>query len=517
MAAVKDPYKTLGVAKKASDDEIKKAYRKLARENHPDTNSGDEAAEERFKEVQEAYSILSDPEKRKAYDSGGGIFGGGGFDPGSFRTGQGAGGFGGFGDILSDLFNNSGGARGGPRPSERGRDLETEVHISFDQAMEGAQVPVSVPLSAPCPTCRGTGAKPGTQPTVCSRCQGRGVEAESQGLFSISQPCRQCGGTGTEIKDPCPTCSGAGRTRQVKRYRVNIPAGVRDGSRVRLAGKGEAGLRGGPTGDLYAITRVGESPIFARKGDNLEVDVPITIPEAIRGATIEVPTLSATKRIRVPPGTKHGTVQRLRGEGPPKLTGRGRGDIHYRLNIDVPSSLSREQAEAVDELASVIDGNPRERLLSQRPVISMAQSPDSDRGVYMISVAAELAGMHPQTLRIYESRGLITPKRSPKNTRLYSQQDVDRLLRIQELTTELGMNLAGVERVFELEREIERMRRRMRSLERNAGRVQQELEAELERVRRSVKRELVLYEPPGQQQLVAPGPGVRVRINRPSR
>ena len=366
MAAVKDPYKTLGVAKKASDDEIKKAYRKLARENHPDTNSGDEAAEERFKEVQEAYSILSDPEKRKAYDSGGGIFGGGGFDPGSFRTGQGAGGFGGFGDILSDLFNNSGGARGGPRPSERGRDLETEVHISFDQAMEGAQVPVSVPLSAPCPTCRGTGAKPGTQPTVCSRCQGRGVEAESQGLFSISQPCRQCGGTGTEIKDPCPTCSGAGRTRQVKRYRVNIPAGVRDGSRVRLAGKGEAGLRGGPTGDLYAITRVGESPIFARKGDNLEVDVPITIPEAIRGATIEVPTLSATKRIRVPPGTKHGTVQRLRGEGPPKLTGRGRGDIHYRLNIDVPSSLSREQAEAVDELASVIDGNPRERLLSQR-------------------------------------------------------------------------------------------------------------------------------------------------------
>ena len=318
MAAVKDPYKTLGVAKKASDEEIKKAYRKLARDNHPDRNNGDEAAEERFKDVQEAYSILSDPEKRKAYDSG-------------------------------------------------GRDLETEVHISFDQAMEGAQVPVSVPLSAPCPTCHGTGAKPGTQPTVCSRCQGRGVEAESQGLFSISQPCRQCGGTGTEIKDPCATCGGAGRTRQVKRYRVNIPAGVRDGSRVRLAGKGEAGLRGGPAGDLYAITRVDESPVFARRGDNLEVEVPITIPEAIRGATIEVPTLSGTKRIRVPPGTKHGTVQRLRGEGPPKLSGRGRGDIHYRLNIDVPSSLSREQAEAVDELASVIDGNPREGLLSQRP------------------------------------------------------------------------------------------------------------------------------------------------------
>ena len=363
MATVKDPYKTLGVDRKASDEEIKKAYRKLAREYHPDRNGGDDAAEERFKDVQEAYAVLSDPEKRKAYDSGGGIFGGG-FDPNSFRGG--GGGFGGFGDILSDLFG-SGGARGGrTSAAERGRDLETEVHISFDQAMEGAQVPVSVPLSAPCPTCRGTGARPGTQPTVCSRCQGRGVEAESQGLFSISQPCRQCGGTGTEIKEPCPTCSGSGRTRQVKRYRVNIPAGVRDGSRVRLAGKGEAGLRGGPAGDLYAITRVAESPIFARKGDNLEVEVPITIPEAIRGATIEVPTLTATKRIRVPPGTQHGTVQRLRGEGPPKLGGRGRGDVRYRLLIDVPSSLSREQAEAVDELASVIDGNPRERLLAGR-------------------------------------------------------------------------------------------------------------------------------------------------------
>jgi molecular chaperone DnaJ len=363
MPAVKDPYKTLGVAKNASDDEIKKAYRKLARENHPDRNPGDQAAEERFKDVQGAYDILSDPEKRKAYDAGGGIFGGGGgFDPGGFR-----GNFGGFGDILSDLFGGAGRpGGGGPVRPERGRDLETDVHVSFEQAMEGAQVPVSVPLSAPCPTCHGTGAKPGTSPTVCSRCQGRGVEAESQGLFSISQPCRQCGGTGTEIKDPCPTCQGTGRTRQVKRYRVNIPAGVRDGSRVRLSGKGEVGPRGGPAGDLYVVTRVGDSPIFTRKGDNLEVEVPITIPEAIRGATIEVPTLSGTKRIRVPPGTQHGTVQRLRGEGPPKLGGRGRGDIHYRLAIDVPSSLSREQSEAVDDLAAVMDGNPREGLLSQR-------------------------------------------------------------------------------------------------------------------------------------------------------
>ncbi|MGE5636763.1 MAG: molecular chaperone DnaJ [Nocardioidaceae bacterium] len=366
MPAVKDPYKVLGVDKKASDDELKKAYRKLARKYHPDRNQGDKEAEERFKEVQEAYSILSDAEKRRAYDQGGGMFGGG-FDPGAFRGNFGNFG-GGIGDILSDLFGGGGGGggagRGAGQRAERGRDLETEVHISFEQAMEGAQIPVSVPLSAPCPTCHGTGARPGTSPSVCTRCNGRGVEAESQGLFSISQPCRQCGGTGTEIKEPCATCGGMGRTRQVKRYRVNIPAGVRNGSRVRLAGKGEAGARGGSPGDLYVVTRVSESPIFKRRGDHLEVDVPITVVEAIRGATIEVPTLSGTKRIRVPPGTQHGTVQRLRGEGPPRLGGRGSGDIHYRLVIDVPTSLSREQRAAIDELGELLDGNPRERLLA---------------------------------------------------------------------------------------------------------------------------------------------------------
>jgi molecular chaperone DnaJ len=277
---------------------------------------------------------------------------------------------GGFGDILSNLFGGAaGGAARGSRTrpaTERGRDLETTVSLSFEQAIAGAQVPVTVTTHTACKTCRGTGARPGTSPKVCPVCQGRGVESQGQGLFSISQPCSLCGGTGTEIKDPCPTCQGSGRTRQVKRYRVNVPAGVREGSRVRLAGKGEAGPRGGAPGDLYVVTRVAESPIFKRRGDNLEVEVPITIPEAIRGATIEVPTLSATKRIRVPPGTQHGTVQRLRGEGPPKLGGRGRGDMHYRLQIDVPSSLSKEQAEVVDELATVINGNPRERLLAQR-------------------------------------------------------------------------------------------------------------------------------------------------------
>jgi len=347
--AVKDPYKALGVDKKASQEDIKKAYRKLARQYHPDKNPGDKAAEERFKEVQGAYDTIGDPEKRKQYDQGGGVFGG-------------------FGDILSDLFGGAGGATGGrgrPQP-ERGRDLETEVSLAFEQAMEGGQVPITVPVNSGCKTCHGTGAKPGTSPTVCPRCQGRGVVSEGGGnLFSISQPCPQCGGTGTEIKDPCPTCHGSGQTRELKRYRVNIPAGVRDGSRVRLAGKGEPGLRSGPPGDLYVITRVRESPVFKRKGDNLEVDVPVTIVEAIRGADIEVPTLNGPKKIRVAPGTQHGTVQRLRGEGPPRLNGRGRGDIHYRLQVDVPRSLSKEQREAVDELATVMNGNPRERLFGR--------------------------------------------------------------------------------------------------------------------------------------------------------
>ena len=368
MAAVADPYKTLGVDKKASDDEIKKAYRKLARKYHPDKNPGDTEAEERFKEVQGAYAILSDPEKRKQYDSGGGIFGGGSRAAASaaaraaVRAAASA-------ASATSCPTSSGEAAGGGRAPRAGarpgpRDRGARLLRSGDGGRPGlgdraARRLRARPATAP-------ERSPAPRPTVCSRCQGRGVEAESQGLFSISQPCRQCGGTGTEIKDPCPTCHGSGQTRQVKKYAVNIPAGVKDGSRVRLKGKGEAGPRGGPPGDIYVVTRVAESPIFKRKGDNLEVDVPITIPEAIRGATIEVPTLTGSKRIRVPPGTQHGTVQRLRGEGPPKLGGRGRGDMRYRLQIDVPSSLSKEQAEVVDELATVINGNPRESLLSQR-------------------------------------------------------------------------------------------------------------------------------------------------------
>jgi molecular chaperone DnaJ len=360
--AQKDLYKVLGVGKGASAEEIKKAYRRLARKYHPDRNPGDAEAEERFKEVQQAYDILSDPEKRRQYDRGGvnpfagaGGFGGqGGFDASTFS------------DILSNLFGGARSRAGGARTTtaERGRDLETEVSLTFEQAVEGAEVSLSVPTSQRCATCHGTGARPGTAPRVCPRCQGRGVESQGQGLFSISQPCSQCKGSGTVIDEPCATCGGSGATRTVKRYRVRIPAGVREGSRIRLPGKGEAGPHGGPAGDLYVITHVADSPVFKRKGDHVEVEVPLTVPEALRGAEIEVPTLKGRKRLRVRPGTKHGTVQRLRGEGPPRLDGRGRGDIHYRFVIDVPERLTPEQERVVEQLSQVMNGNPRARLFT---------------------------------------------------------------------------------------------------------------------------------------------------------
>ncbi len=373
MAA--DLYKVLGVEKKSTPEEIKKAYRKLARQYHPDRNPGDAKAEAKFKEISGAYDVLSDADKRKQYDRGS-LFGGGA--GGSGPTGGAApGGFSDLGDIFSNLFGDRVPGGGGPtgtsgrqaprqRP-ERGADLEVEAQITFAQAMEGAQIPLTVPTSQGCPTCHGTGARPGTAAQICPKCSGRGIEAEGQGLFSISQPCSRCHGAGTVIADPCQTCQGSGVTRTVKKYRVNIPAGVKDGSKVRLAGKGAAGRHQGAPGDLFVITRVVPSSVFTRKGEHLEVEVPITFPEAARGAEVEVPTLSGTKRLRVPAGTRSGTVQRLRGEGPPRLGAKGRGDIHYRFVIDVPASLSKKQSEAVEKLSEVMDGDPRSGLFTGVP------------------------------------------------------------------------------------------------------------------------------------------------------
>jgi molecular chaperone DnaJ len=373
MATRPDHYKTLGVDKKASAEEIKKAYRKLARQYHPDRNPDNRQAEERFKEVSQAHDVLGDPEKRKQYDSGTGPFAAGG------GGGPGFGGFGNFdfdassmGDILSNLFGGparrgpgGGGGRGRSR-AQRGGDLETEVRISFDQSISGAQIPLSVPTTAMCPTCHGTGAKPGTTPKVCPRCEGRGIETQGQGMFSISQPCSQCGGSGTVIEDPCPTCRGTGAVRSVKKFRVNIPPGVREGSRIRVPGKGEAGAHGGPAGDLYVVTHVDPSSVFKRKGDHLEVEVPLSIPEALLGGEVRVPTLEGSKKLRVKPGTRHGTVQRLRGEGPPKLGSKSRGDIHYRFTIDVPDSLTDEQSKVVEALSRAMDGrDPRAQLFSE--------------------------------------------------------------------------------------------------------------------------------------------------------
>ena len=272
--------------------------------------------------------------------------------------------FGSFSDILSGIFNSSGGGRTRTKPiAERGKDLETAVTLSFEQATEGAQVPVSVATHAPCTTCRGSGARPGTSPKVCPLCNGRGVEAQGQGVFSITRPCSRCNGSGTVIEEPCPTCAGEGRLREVKRYRVNIPAGRARGlaDQARRQGRGRPArrpvgrpVRGHPRDRVAGVQAQGR-PLRGRGPDH--------VAEALGGAEVEVPTLNGTKKLRVAPGTKHGTVQRLRGEGPPILSGSGRGDLHYRFVIDMPAELNDEQREAVDALSKVMNGNPRERIM----------------------------------------------------------------------------------------------------------------------------------------------------------
>jgi molecular chaperone DnaJ len=350
--AVKDLYETLGVAKDAGQDEIKKAYRKLARQYHPDANPGDEGAEERFKEVQSAYDVLSDPEKRKQYDRFGSQNGRGPGGPGGFNFSTEGFDFADLGD-LGDIFGGLFGARGRSQQQQRGqrgRDLEVEVGLSFEDSLQGVETTIPVELETACRECGGSGARPGTAPKLCPECNGRGVKAESQGLFALSQPCPRCRGNGTVIEDPCPRCRGIGRERRTKRYTVKIPAGVKDGSKIRLRGKGEAGYGGAEAGDLFVVTRVAPSKVFSRRGDDLVVDLPVVFSDAALGANAEVPTPDGPVTVKVKPGTTDGTLLRVKGKGAPKLKGSGRGDLLARVKLTVPKKLNKQQRELFEQL-----------------------------------------------------------------------------------------------------------------------------------------------------------------------
>ena len=336
----------LGVSKNASSDELKKAYRKLVREVHPDRNPG---SEERFKEVQGAYDVLSDPDKRKQYDrfgsTNGQPAGGGGttFDFGDFDLG----------DIFGGIFNRGGG-RQQPQRGQRGNDVEVEVRVSFEDALQGVQTTVPVQLELACHTCHGTGAAPGTAPKQCPQCNGSGVVATSQGLFALQQPCPRCHGMGSIVETPCPTCRGAGRERRTKRYTVKIPAGVKDGTRIKLKGKGEAGFGGAAAGDLYVVTRVEPSKIYERRGDDLVVVVPVSFPTAALGGSVEAPTPGGPVSLKIPAGTEDGKLLRIKGRGAPHLKGDGQGDVLARVRIEVPKRISKKQRELLEQLGKTI-------------------------------------------------------------------------------------------------------------------------------------------------------------------
>jgi molecular chaperone DnaJ len=339
-------YDTLGVAKNASADEIKKAYRKLAREHHPD-QGGDEA---KFKEVQGAYDVLSDPEKRQQYDSFGSANGRGGPQFQDFDLGD-------LGDLFGGIFGGGGGGGGfgrsaRPQP-ERGADLQAEVHVSFEDSLAGVQVPVRAEVETACHTCGGTGAEPGTAPVTCPQCGGRGVVSDSQGLFSLSHPCPRCRGNGTVIEKPCKTCRGSGRERVQRTFQVKIPAGAKDGTRIRLKGRGEQGRSGGPPGDLWVVTRVAPSEVYERRGADLIVDVPVSYADAALGASVQVPTPDGPISLKVPAGSQPGKLLKVKGRGAPKLKGGGKGDLLARLKLTVPEKVSKKERELLEELRKV--------------------------------------------------------------------------------------------------------------------------------------------------------------------
>ena len=363
----KDYYAALGVSKDADSGEIKKAYRKLARDLHPDTNPGGEA---KFKEVSEAYDVLSDATKRREYDEARTLFGSGGYRPGSY-AGGGVPGFdlgdlfaraggqtGGIGDVFGGLF---GGGRGGTtagRAPRRGTDVEADVTLSFLDALRGATVPLRLTTTGPCTTCGGSGAAPGTSPKTCATCQGAGVTSRSQGGFAFSEPCRTCRGSGRTIETPCPGCRGEGRAVSGKTLNVRIPAGVADGQKVRLAGRGGEGERGGPAGDLLVNVHVTPHPYLGRKDDHLTITVPITFPEAVLGANVSVPTLDGPVTVKIPAGTSSGRTLRVRGRGIP---GTG-GDLLVTVDVAVPQKISGEARKHLEAFAAASPDDPRAHL-----------------------------------------------------------------------------------------------------------------------------------------------------------
>lgn len=380
----KDYYAELGVSKSATQDEIRKAYRKLARENHPDSNPGDSAAEEKFKRISEANDVVGDPAKRKEYDefrsqvSSGG-FGGfrapGGGGGGSYTTtsdfdlgdlfggGAQAGGAGGFSDIFGGLFNQSRGGGGGAgraraqRP-RGGQDMETALTLSFREAALGETVQIKLTSASPCLTCHGSGAKPGTSPKVCGTCHGAGVTQHSQGAFGFAEPCTDCGGTGSKIDDPCTDCSGTGITERTRTINVKVPAGVSDGQRIRLAGQGEAGFRGAPSGDLYVTVTVQKDAVFSRDGADLLIDVPVSYPELVRGSQVSVPTLTGRVTVKVPAGSRDGQTLRVRGRGIARKS--GTGDLKATLRVATPPAGTAEaELAAYDEALRAAGFDPR--------------------------------------------------------------------------------------------------------------------------------------------------------------
>ena len=374
--ANKDFYKVLGVAKDADQAAIKKAYRKLARENHPDSKPGDKAAEEKFKEVAEAYDVVGDPEKRKQYDEMRSMFSGGfsGGFPGGFgggRTTGGTGAAGGFdiSDLLGGLFGGGGTAGGrarAPRPS-RGADVETEVTLPFTDAVDGTTVSLRLQSDAPCPTCNGTGGKPGTRPHICPTCDGAGMVVSSVGgAFSMNETCPECHGRQLVYDEACPTCHGSGRGLSSRAVSARIPAGVRDGQKIRLRGKGAAGEQGGPAGDLLVKVHVSAHKLFGRKGDNLTIDVPVTFDEAALGAEIKVPTLNGSPvTLRVAPGTPNGRVLRVRGRGVTRKDGT-KGDLLVTVDVQVPATLDDAARAAVTAYREATAGdNPRAALFER--------------------------------------------------------------------------------------------------------------------------------------------------------